>query len=208
VQIPVKGRGQVLAIASAVPDEGKSMLSAMIGLTSAGQGHSAVVIDCDIFRRGLSHNFGIEDGFGIMEIVKGKATLDLALRHIPDSRLAILPIISRGNDGDRLTDKGAIQAIIAQLKEGFDMVILDCPPLLAVAEAREIAALADGVILAARWRRTPDDAIRAAARLLPAKLANFVGVVLTRVDLRKQSRYAPDDSTSYYAHYQKYVAAA
>lgn len=208
VQIPVKGRAQVLAISSAVPAEGKSMLSAMLGLTAAGMGNSTVLVDCDIFRRGLSHNFALNDGFGILDVIDGKCSLDQALRQIPDSSVSVLPIISRGNDGDRLTDNGAIQAIVAQLKERFEMVILDCPPLLAVAEAREIAALADGVILAARWRKTPDDAIRSASRLLPAKLANFVGVVLTRVDLRKQSRYAPDDTTSYYAHYQKYVAVA
>tara|TARA_R110000772_G_scaffold268577_1_gene396565 strand:+ start:2008 stop:4260 length:2253 start_codon:yes stop_codon:yes gene_type:complete len=208
VHIPMKDRGQVLAISSAVPDEGKSILSSLLGLTSAAIGTRTIIVDCDIFRHGLSRNFGVEDGSGILEIASGKSSLSEALRTIPDSTVSILPIVSRGGEGDRLTNNGAIQAIVAQLKELFDLVILDCPPLLAIAEAREIAALADGVILAAHWRSTSDEAIRSAARLLSPKLNNYIGVVLTRVDLKKQSRYAPDDTTSYYSHYQKYVAVA
>ncbi|MEH6756668.1 MAG: polysaccharide biosynthesis tyrosine autokinase [Parasphingorhabdus sp.] len=208
VHMSMNDRGQVLAISSAVPDEGKSILSSLLGLTAAAIGTRTIIVDCDIFRHGLSRNFSLEGGSGILEVASGKSSLDEALRTVPDSTLSILPIISRGGEGDRLTNNGAIQAIVAQLKERFDLVILDCPPLLAIAEAREIAALADGVILAARWRSTSDDAIRSAARLLPPKLNNYIGVVLTRVNLKKQSRYAPDDATSYYSHYQKYAAVA
>jgi Mrp family chromosome partitioning ATPase len=88
------------------------------------------------------------------------------------------------------------------------VVLLDCAPLLAIAESREIAALADGVVLVAHWRKTSADAVRAAAKLIPARLASYVGVVLSQVDLRKQHRFANDDSASYAASYQSYVAAA
>lgn len=208
IQMPGSDRAQVIAITSSVPAEGKSVLSALLGMISAQMGSRTIVVDCDIFRRGLSHEFGAEDGDGLMEIAATQtADIDRAIRQVGDN-LDLLPIISRGREGDRLTDRGAIQSIVARLKERYDLILLDCPPLLAVAEAREIAGLADGVIVAARWRKTPDDAVKTAARLLPAKLAPFVGVVLTRVDLKKQSRYAPNDSASYYAHYQKYAAVA
>lgn len=207
IQIPGLKRAQVIAVTSALPAEGKSVLSALLGLVSAQTGHRTIVVDCDIFRRGLSHEFQIHDGPGLLEMGDGSTGLDDAIRTVSGG-LHILPIVSRGSEGDRLTDKGLIQAAVAQLKERYDLVILDCPPLLAVAETREIAGLSDGVILAAKWRSTPDEAIVTASRLLPARLTHYVGIALTRVDLRKQSRYAPDDTSSYYTQYQQYVAKA
>lgn len=205
--IPVAGRAKVLAISSALPGEGKTALSAMLGRTAANAGMRTVVVDCDIVRRGLSRLIGFNEGLGLRELVAGQCTLEEALRQTDAPEFYILPITSRAEAGERLTGNGAIHAIVAQLKEQFDVVILDCAPLLAIAEAREIAGLADGVILAAHWRKTSGDAVRAAAKLLPVRLANYTGVVLSQVDLRKQSRFANDDSASYATSYQRYVAA-
>ncbi|WP_324740394.1 polysaccharide biosynthesis tyrosine autokinase [Tsuneonella sp. CC-YZS046] len=206
--IPVAGRGRVLAITSALPGEGKTVLSAMLGKTAADSGVSTVIVDCDIILRGLSRLYGLNHGAGLREIANGEETLDNTLRFIDDRDHAILPITSSAEAGERLTAKGAIQAVVAQLKEHFDLVLLDCPPLLAIAEAREIAAMADGVLLAAHWRKTSSDAVRAAARLLPPRLSNFTGVVLSRVDLRKQNRYANDETAAYASAYQRYMTAA
>jgi len=206
--IPVVGRGTVLAVTSALPNEGKTVLSAMLGETASRAGTRTVVVDCDIMLRGLSVLHGMQDGPGIREFVAGECTLHDVLRGEQDGAPAILPITSRPLAGERLIDKGAIQRIVAQLKENFDLVVLDCPPLLAIAEAREITGLADGIIIAAHWRKTPDEAVRAAARLLPARLVDYTGVVLSRVDLRKQARYADDDAAPYSTSYQRYVAAA
>jgi polysaccharide biosynthesis transport protein len=144
----------------------------------------------------------------LREVAAGECQLGDALRQVDDDFLTILPISSRAREGERLTNNGAIQAIVAQLKEKFDLVLLDCPPLLAIAEAREIAGLADGVIMAVRWRKTADDAVRSAARLLPAHLSEYIGVVLSRVDLRKQGRYSGAASSDYTAASQSYLAEA
>jgi polysaccharide biosynthesis transport protein len=206
--IPVNGRAKVLAISSALQGEGKTMLSAMLGETAASTGARTVIVDCDIVLRGLSHLTGFEEGPGLRELMAGQCTLDEALRQTGTHGLTVLPITSRAEAGERLTGNGAIHAIVAQLKERFDVVLLDCAPLLAIAEAREIAGLADGVILAVHWRKTSGDAVRAAAKLLPARLAAYTGVVLSQVNLHKQSRFANDDSSAYAASYQHYVAAA
>lgn len=207
-RMPPTGRATVLAVTSALPGEGKTMLSAMLARTAHAQGVRTVVIDCDIILRGLSRLFDMNEGNGVREVAAGKCDLTAALRLDDGGGFAVLPITSRAEAGERLTGNGAIQAIVAQLKERFDLVVLDCPPLLAIAEAREIAGLADGVLLAAYWRKTPDNAVRSAARLLPERLANYTGVVLSRVDLRKQQRYTDSESTSYTTAYQTYIAAS
>lgn len=205
--IPGTGSGQVLAVTSALPDEGKTVLTALLGTTASAGGSRVVIVDCDIMRRGLSRLTGFAQGPGLREIASGAATLDQALQPMNDGGPVILPITGKPNEGERLAEHGMIHAVVAQLKERFDLILLDCPPLLAIAEAREIAGLADGVVINALWRKTPDDAIRAAARLLPATLTNYVGVVLTRVDLRKQSRYAGEGPSGYTDAYVTYAAA-
>lgn len=206
--IPVTGRAKVLAISSALPSEGKTMLSAMLGQTAANAGMRTVIVDCDIVRRGLSRLMDFNEGPSLRELVAGQCTLADALRPTETPGFSVLPITSRADAGERLTGNGAIHAIVAQLKEQFDVVILDCAPLLAIAEAREIAGLADGVVLAAHWRKTSGNAVRAAAKLLPVRLASYTGVVLSKVNLQKQNRFADDDSASYATSYQRYVAAA
>lgn len=206
--LPSNGRARVLAVSSAVPGEGKTVLSAMLGLTAAASGAKVVVIDCDILLRGLSRLASAFEGPGLREVTAGTTTIDEAIRQWHGSSLSYLPITSSPEPGERLTMNGAIHAVIGQLKERFDLIVLDCPPLLAITEAREIAALADGVVLAVHWRKTSSDAVRAAARLLPARLAAFTGVVLSRVDMRKQRRYANDETTAYASAYERYLVAA
>lgn len=206
-QIP-GGGGTVLAVSSALPAEGKTTLAAMLALTAGKSGKRTVVVDCDIVLRGLTHLFHAGDGAGLSELASGAAPLEAALRTIGGGNTWLLPITSPAEPGQRLTGNAAIQAVVGELRTHFDLVLLDCPPLLAIAEAREIAALADGVILVARWRKTKDASVRAAARLLPPRLANYVGIVLSRVDLRKQQRYAADDSATYQSAYKHYMPAA
>lgn len=204
--MPISGRGRVLAITSALPDEGKSALAAMLGQTASTLGERTVIIDCDIILHGLSTIYGMKSGPGLREVIAGKCNIEDALRWHSDGT-AILPITSRAEAGERLISNGAIHAIVAQLKERFDFVVLDCPPLLSIAEAREIVALADGIIVAVQWRKTSDEAVRAAVRLLPTRLSNYTGAVLTRVNLRKQARYANDASLPY-TSYERYAVQA
>ena len=119
--------------------------------------------------------------------------------------LYFLPITTRLPKGERLIDRGRIHAVIAQLREEFDLILMDLPPLLAISEARDLAGIADGAIIATRWRKTPVDAINSARRLLPSILGNYIGVVMTRVDIRKQSSYARNDLSSYFVHYENYA---
>ena len=80
--IPVMGRAKVLAVTSALPGEGKTMLSAMLGLTASSSGARAVVVDCDIMLRGLSRlaGFDYDDGPGLRTLISGKCTLEDAVR--------------------------------------------------------------------------------------------------------------------------------
>jgi succinoglycan biosynthesis transport protein ExoP len=86
-------------------------------------------------------------------------------------------------------------------------VILDTPPILAVADTRVLARIADATVLLARWRRTPQQAVRAALRQLENSGAHVIGVALSLVDMRQQARYAYGDPAYYSAQHTKYFEA-
>ena len=97
--------------------------------------------------------------------------------------------------------------LLLELRDRYDFVILDTAPLLALADARTLTVKCDAVVLLCRWRKTPQDALKSALRLLQTAGAPIAGIALTRVDVRKQSAHGYGDSTYYYREAQEYYAS-
>ena len=198
------GTGKVIAITSAVPGEGKSTIAACMGRALAMANESVVVIDCDVIRAQLSKQFDLVGGEPGLHEALHSGRGEIPQYQEGQSSMRLVPITRPFPKGERLTEKGRLHAVVARLREQFDVVILDCPPILPIAESREIVALADYVLLAVRWRRTIDKIVRAAIRQLPARTLKRTGVVLNDVDMKKQVRFGGGDVASFYNHYQAY----
>jgi polysaccharide biosynthesis transport protein len=110
--------------------------------------------------------------------------------------------------GARLLEKGKLNRLIAQLREHFDLIILDCAPILPIAETRDVVALADNVIVVTRWRFTTDRMVRAALKMLPLQVLGDLGIVLNRVDLRKKLRFGDGDPEIFAKSYKNYYPTA
>lgn len=198
------GSGKVIAITSAVPAEGKSTIAACIGRALAMAHEKVVVIDCDVIRAQLSRQFGLFAGeAGLHEALHAERS-EIPQYQEEQSSMRIVPITRPFPKGERLTEKGGLQAVVARLREQFDVIILDCPPILPIAESREIVALADDAVLVVRWRRTIDKIVKVAIRQLPARTLKRTGVVLNDVDMKRQVRFGGGDVASFYNHYQAY----
>lgn len=198
------GPGKVIAITSAIPGEGKSTIAASMGRALAMANERVVVIDCDVIRAQLSKQFGLTGGEpGLYEALHSEHG-EIAQYQEAQSLLRIVPITRAFPKGERLTERGRLHRVIARLREQFDVVILDCPPVLPVAESREIVSLADNVVLVVRWRRTIDRIVNAAIRQLPPRVLKHTGAVLNNVDMTKQVRFGGGDVASFYNHYRAY----
>lgn len=81
-----------------------------------------------------------------------------------------------------------MEDLIRELAAEYDLVVLDCPPVFAVADARVIASLSDSVVVAARAGKTPARALQAAIEQLELAGANVLGVALNRVNIRRSRR--------------------
>jgi succinoglycan biosynthesis transport protein ExoP len=200
------GHGRVIAVTSAIPEEGKSTIAACMARALAMAHERVVVVDCDAVRAQLSKQFGLAAGEpGLHEALRSEEASATQYQD-PESPLRIIPITRPFPKGERVTERGRLHGIVARLREEFDTVILDCPPILPIAEAREIVSLADNVVLVVRWRGTIDKIVRAALRQLPARVLKRAGVVLNKVDMKQQVRFGGDDAASFYKHYERYYA--
>lgn len=198
---------RVVALTSALPGEGKTTSAICLARSAALAGAKVVLVDCDVRRRASSRRFAAADTPGLQKLLRGEAMLDEAFVVDEASGAWILPQNPGDDDTAGFTDKAAFASLIGKLREVFDLVILDTPPVLPVDEARVIAAQADSVILLMRWRQTPAKAAELALRQLEEVGAHVIGVSLSMVDMVAQGRSGYGDLGYYYRSYKSYYAA-
>jgi Mrp family chromosome partitioning ATPase len=171
------------------------------------QGAHTIVVDCDLRRRSLQRFVEQGPEAGLVEVVHGDVALEDAIVVDELTGVHYLPLSHGKLTATDLFGSVAMDALLDQLRSRYDFIILDTAPLLALADARTLAAKSDAVILLCSWRKTPEDAVKSAIRLLRAAGAPFAGISLTRVDVRKQAAHGYGDSAYYYRESRAYHAS-
>jgi len=190
------GRMKVIAVTSALMNEGKTTAAVCLAQTSAIQGTRTVVVDCDLRRRTILRYLDETPKVGLLEVLSGKATLDQALVKL-SSGAACLPLVPEGEIHDDILGSTQMDDLLAELSKRFDLVILDTAPLLILSDTRALASKCDAVMMIVRWRKTPEAAVRASLRLLKTAGANVAGLVLSKVDAHRQAPYGYEDGGYY-----------
>lgn len=171
---------QRIVITSAVPKEGKTLLTAHLGITLAQSGASTVLVECDMRKPRLALQFGVESPCGLSLFLSGG--------HLPEimaSAVENLYIVCSGPqppNPSALLNSGRMIELLDLLAKKFKFVLVDTPPVLTVADARMIVSEVDGVILAVRSGRTPRQLVRRASSHIQNAGGNLVGTVLTFAD--------------------------
>jgi len=173
-----------VGVTSAMPREGKSMIAGNLATLYALSSGRTLIIDADIHNSTASRYFAPGVVTGLLEVVAGVAELDKAIvkgsGFVPD----ILPIAVRETapvSYDQLASE-KMQTLLGLLRERYDMVIVDLPPVNPIIDGVAIASLLDGVVIAAEWGKTPVELLAEVATTLHTAQANVLGVVLTKVD--------------------------
>lgn len=202
---------RLIAVTSAVPREGKSVTSFGLARTLALSGARVVLVDCDLRQRGASRMAEPRqvDGkpVGLVEVVRGEVALEAALAADERTTLSILPASGRSAPVDLFSTPQS-DALLRELAERFDYVILDTPPLLGMADARILAAKVDRVLYVVQWNKTPVRAAQGAVEILQECGATVAGAVLTRVDVAGQARFGYGDDSDYYGYFKRYYVEA
>jgi succinoglycan biosynthesis transport protein ExoP len=196
---------KVIAVTSSLPGEGKTTTTFSLARTLATSGANVVIVDCDLRQSAINRFLPEVPTQGLLEVLNGVCTLDQAL--INDASGAkVLALAKSAYTPRDVLGSPAMLKLLAELRERFEVVLLDTAPLLAIADTRILAPHADAVVMLARWKKTPVKAITAAIGLLQGRGVFLAGLALTQVDLKAQTRYGYGDANYYYKSYRKYYA--
>lgn len=169
---------KTLLVTSAAPAEGKSTVSANLAAALAMAGSKVVLLNCDFRRPTTDQFFHVDNQVGLSDVLAGRVTLAGALQDSGDKNLAVLAPGKMPPNPSELLGSRTMTDLIAELKEAHDWVIVDSPPLLAVADAAATARWADGVLVVTRAGVSTHQAADHAHDVLEKVGARVVGIVV------------------------------
>lgn len=205
---------RVFLVTSAAPREGKTTILTNLGLAVAQKGTSVLLVSSDLRRPALAKTFGLKKEPGLHEVITGTVELEDAIRSISDIMLGemeldeilktpgienlwILPSGHLPRNPAELLGSKELPGLIEQLKERFDVIFFDSPPILLISDTCLLASRVDSVILCYEIGRTAREVLLRAKTQLESVGANISGVVLNHI--------APETETmGSYPYYYKY----
>ncbi|MFC1694702.1 GumC family protein [Pseudomonadota bacterium] len=199
---PVKA----VQITSSVPEEGKTTLAIALARVMAASGMKVVLMDGDLRRSSIGRKLNLREKHkGLSDlVVAGDAPLEEFLIRDEKGKVDFMPTgTARYANATDIFSSHRMQEIVDLLKSQYDLVIIDTPPVMAVADARIIGQVVDKTIFVVRWDKTPRKVAKAAMEQLHRANVDIAGVVLQQVDLDRYGRMGYGDS-GYYYHYGRY----
>lgn len=177
-----------IALASALPGEGKTTAAVNLALVSAmGVGQRVLLVDGDLRRPRIHTALGLRPEVGLAEVLTDQAPLDRAILKVDGAALDVLPVRGTPSNPSELLASARMRTLLEELARRYDRVILDTPPTLALPDAKILSEIADGVVLVVRADSTPQADLEAALDVLDRR--RVLGLVLNGATLDEQ-RYA------------------
>ncbi len=187
------GTPQVIMVASALPQEGKSLVSANLALSFAQMGEKTLLIDADLRRGRLHRAFRVKAKPGLSNVLMGAAPLEDSLQPTKQENLFLLPYGKHAEGITELLGSANLAATMAELRTQFQRIILDTPPALGLSDSAMLQPVIDGVVFVIWSKRTSSRSLKMALQGLRDNDANIYGFILNRLDL--------NDSANYYHYY-------
>ncbi len=195
---------KVVLVSSALPNEGKTTFAASLAQSVARSGGRALLIDCDLRHPSVNRLFKVAEGPGLLSLFKDGADLSQMIQVDGTSRLQFIPVQAGTSNPQDLLGSQHMKDFLKRLRDQYDLVVLDAPPVLAVTDALVLSHIVDATLFVIQWELTPRQIALGALKLMQTQGANLAGVVLSRVNVRKHAKYGYGDSGYYYGRYGTY----
>ena len=193
-----------IIVTSAAPGEGKSTVAANLAAALAQAGKKVVLVSVDFRRPTTEQFFNVNNMIGLSDVLLGTHSLKAALQRPGDEQLLVLTSGKMPPNPSELLGSNKMQEVIKSLEEWGDWVIIDTPPLLAVADPAAVARWADGVLMVTQANVSTRDAGKKALELLNQVGAKITGVIVWGLDESKSGSAGYGYSSGYY--YASYYA--
>jgi succinoglycan biosynthesis transport protein ExoP len=184
-----KGGPKVIQFTSAVPGEGKSTMAAGLAISASVAGIRTVIVDLDFHRPSIGRIFSGQQSEGVFDILLGSSPTDSALARHETLPLCIIDAGSVGEPRTGMIESAKLRALVRELQQRFDLVILDSPPILAISDPLFISGIVDATVMVVAWGATPKKLVDEALTALRNSNASIAGLLLNKVKLEKTGRY-------------------
>lgn len=185
-----------LVITSSGPSEGKSTTACNLAIVMAQTGNKTILIDCDQRKPRLHKIFAQSNECGLSNILTDEVEFKDAVYKTQIENLEMLSSGTKPPNPAELLSSEKMKRFLEALKEKYDSIIIDTPPIVAVTDAQLLSTYADGCVLVVASGQTDRNAAIKAKELLDKVGAKILGVVLNKVDISNKGYYG--------AHYYDY----
>jgi capsular exopolysaccharide synthesis family protein len=198
--LPPEG-GRALVVTSANPGEGKTTTTANLGVAMALNGAKVLVVEADLRRPALHQHFRTQKTPGLTDLIVSKCQASKAIQATRFKGLQVLPCGYVPPNPAELLGSVNMREIVQALRSCYDWVLIDTPPILAMADTPVLCPLVDGVVVVVSAEQSPRPAVQRAMDQVVGVGGKVTGVVLNRVDLRRNSYYYGQYYGEYYRGY-------
>lgn len=188
----------IIFVTSAHAGEGKSTATANLACAYANAGNRVLLIDADLRNPSLHKTLGGSNEVGLANYLEGYGDTNTLVQTTNVTNLSLIPAGTLPDDPAELLASAQMESLLATARDNFDLIILDGPPVLGLADAIILASLADATLLAVRAESTQMSTLVNALKRLRQSHANLSGILLNRVDMRRGSRFGYDYADYYY----------
>lgn len=195
---------QAFFVVSSQATEGKTTITLCLARVLANSGRRVLVIDAD-FRCGkVAKALRLDHEPGLAELVAGAAAIDDVIQQHGDPAIDVITSGAYASDSaDDLARQG-LGEVLQELRSRYDLVLIDGPPFLALASASVLVSQADVAVVVAAWSATPRETLKYAVEQIRSLSPCVAGVVLNKIDLKKNGRYDYGDAAIFSTNSNRY----
>ena len=207
--ISLANRGQAprsVLITSAQPDEGKTTIALGLASFQAMIGRKVLLVDADSRKAALPARYGRPDMLGLTDVLRGTDVDDVII-HDEATGLDMLTAGRSNEAALSLLASPACDALLAKLASRYDLIVIDSPPVSAVADACALSRKVESTVFVVRWASTRREIVEHALKLLRRSGATVAGGLLSMVDVHKHAAYLYGDSGKYQGRLARYYEA-
>jgi len=195
---------RVIMITSSMPSEGKTTASLALSQNLAGLGKRVLLVEGDIRRRTFSQYFNIKNQHGILAVISGEASLEDAIYRDPKLGFDVLVGEKSSTNAADVFSSEKFHGFLAEMREIYDYIVIDTPPVLVVPDARVIAQSVDAVLYSVKWDATPKSQVLYGLKMFETVNTPVTGLILAQIDPKGLKRYGYGGKYGgYYGYYAK-----
>jgi polysaccharide biosynthesis transport protein len=185
------GKGRCVLITSAIEKEGKTTLAAQLAARCGKAGISTLLIDADLRRGKLPKVLDVPDDLGLSDVLNGASAIDDVVIPVQGGAFSLLSAGTPVRNNNALLESQRFEMLVARLRQNYDLIIIDCPPVLPVPDALILGRWTDGAVLVARYDISRFPQVERARRMLDSAGITVLGTVINGMR----------NSDSYYGRY-------